>query len=80
MGHWSTYSWIPNIRDEISQLILKEIELEKRLSCVFDDVSGTRPKDTFHPCLTDNYTSFHNDEVYYILKRIISLTSLFGNA
>jgi hypothetical protein len=34
-----------------------------------DDVSGSTPKDKTHPCFSDDYSLFHDDEVYSLLKK-----------
>jgi len=67
-GHKSTYSWIPNINNELSQLILKEIETKHQLSCLMDDVSGS-PKDKYYTLFSDNFSLFYENEVYFLLKR-----------
>lgn len=68
-GRQARYSIKATLRDEISNLILNEMNLNARLSGVFDDVSGTTPNHNTHPCFADNYTAFHDDEVYYILNK-----------
>ena len=67
-GHKSYYSWIPNIRNELSHLILKEITLNPNLFCLMDDFEGY-PKDRYHIHYVDNYSLFYGDEIY------LSLTS-----
>lgn len=75
-GHWSSYSWIPDIYLELSQLILKEITYKDRLSCFMDDVLAS-PKDEYYTLYSDNFSLFYDEEVYYLInKENISLELL----
>ncbi len=67
-GKISLFSWISDINKELAELILKKVNSSDNLICVFDDVSGNTPIDKNHPCFSDNYSVFYEDEVYYIIK------------
>jgi len=62
------YSVIPTIRNELSELILKEIKSNNRLSCVFDDVIRS-PMDKYHMELFHSHGLFYKNEVYYLLEK-----------
>jgi hypothetical protein len=68
-GHRSTYTWIPHIDEELSDLILKEVLSRPDLSCIMDKVTGSLPKDKSHPYFADNYTAFYDEEVYFFLTK-----------
>ena len=77
-GNRLAFSWTPNIDNELSQLILKEISSNPQFSCIMDNVLGA-PEDKNHPCYSDNYTLFYDDEIYSLLNNNISydLISLY---
>jgi len=66
-GKRATYSIIPTIRKELSELILKKIESKDKLCCVFDDVVRI-PTDK-HMALFHSYGLFYKNEVYYLLEK-----------
>jgi hypothetical protein len=67
-GHKATYSIKTSIRDELSQLILKEMASHKRLSCIFDDVGCSPTKSKGYP-LFDSHGLFYENESYYLLQK-----------
>jgi hypothetical protein len=66
--HRSTYSWVPDIEDEMSHLILKEIKSKDDLSCIFDNVSGTA-SDIYYIHFSDAHPLFYEKEVYFLLEQ-----------
>ena len=64
----ATYSIIPSIREEISELIFKEMKSKCGLYCIFDDVIRSR-KDKHHMDLFYECGLSYKDEVYYLLKK-----------
>jgi hypothetical protein len=67
-GQTCRYSIKKSIMDDLSNLILKEMRSRKKLCTVMDDVNGDKPKDESHPCFSDNYTVFYNNEVYSLVN------------
>ncbi len=66
-GKWSTYTWIPNIRNEIAQMIRDEIESKNEIFCMFDNVSGTA-SDIYYTNYFDAQPLFYEKEVYFFLR------------
>lgn len=62
-----TYSIIPSIDEEISEILLQEIET-KNLNCIFDDVLR-EPTDKHHMELFHSHGLHYNNEVYYLVKK-----------
>lgn len=67
-GEKATYSIIPTIGDEVSELILKEIKSKEKLCCVFDDVLRS-PADKHHMDLFHAHGLSYDNEVYYLLDK-----------
>jgi len=66
-GKICRYSVKKSIMDDLSFLILQEMNQRNNLSAVMDDVNGDKPKDEAHPCFFDNYTAFFQDEIYSLV-------------
>lgn len=75
-GCRSTFCWIPDVRDEIANLISKEISVNQ-LCCVIDSVSA-RPNDKYYTLYSDDFSVFFGDEVYYLIKRQIASSKLIS--
>lgn len=67
-GHLSTYSWIPDIDEELSELIFKEIESKPYFSCLIDKVTGTA-NDVYYVTFSDSNPLFYEEEVYFLLNK-----------
>jgi len=67
-GEKNTYSIIPTIRNELSELLLKEIKSSDQLCCFFDDVTRS-PIDKYSTDSLYAHLLFYEDEVYYLLEK-----------
>jgi hypothetical protein len=65
-GRKSTFSWIPDRNEDLSQMILTEMSLNSEFSCFFDDVRG-RPSDNWSNCFFDVCPMFYEQDVYFVL-------------
>jgi hypothetical protein len=66
----ASYSEIPNIDEEISELIFHTLYSTKYLSCIFDDVSSIFTSDLQEEDeLFSSYGMAYNKEVYYLLTK-----------
>src|SRR5580700_9465399 len=68
-----SYSIIPNIRKDLSEFILNEMQAN-RVCCIFDDVNR-RAKDKHSPDPYSIRRLIYGDEVYYFLENIKVSTS-----
>lgn len=66
-GHISTFSWIPNINDEISEWIINQLRSQKNLSCVIDKVTGA-PSGALYQYYSEVNPLCYNQEVYFHLS------------
>lgn len=67
-GRLSTYSWIPDINIELSELILKEIESRKNLCCMIDKVTGEASETCYKTYFQAN-PLFYDNEVYFLIQK-----------
>jgi hypothetical protein len=65
-GQKATYSLIPNIRNELVELLLKEIKLDKKSYYIIDKVTGTAGNN-YNIHYQECHPLFHKDEVYFLL-------------
>lgn len=73
----ATYSEIPTIREETSELISKYINEKKQLKCVFDDVNCNAKKEMSLDDFFQHYRLKYKDEVYLLLNHaFISKTTI----
>lgn len=67
-GKKSTYSFIPSIKNELSDLISAEMIADDQVSCVFDKVTGSR-NNNYYIYYADVHPMFYKDEVYFHLDK-----------
>ncbi|WP_068471236.1 hypothetical protein [Candidatus Protochlamydia phocaeensis] len=66
-GHRATFSIKKSVREELSLIILKEINAHTNLSCIFDDVNFYADE-LIGYYLFDKYGLSYEKEAYYLLK------------
>ena len=67
-GNLSSYSWIPDLNEEVSQLILQEINSKPQLSCIIDKITGTASEACYATYFEAN-PLFYEKEVYFLFGR-----------
>lgn len=65
-GEKNTYSLIPKIDDELSEVIFAKMISDNNLCCIIDDVTLT-PEENYFDCLIP-YKHHIDEELYYILE------------
>lgn len=63
----ATFATIPTIKNELSELIMQNININNKLSCIIDDVIRYAT-DKFHMELFNEHGLSYGKEVYYLLK------------
>lgn len=67
----STYSIIPNVREDVSKYIINQLNMfsNKSLSCIFDDVlsKANDPPDSF--LISQGLQFIYNEELYYVINK-----------
>lgn len=77
-GKKSFYTWIPNLKNELSHIILEKIKLKQNNVCVFEDV--TRRLEDSHLDFYNQYGVNYLGQIYYLINNEIATKELIATA